>query len=56
MEKQGGQYGLHGVNVRKESNLAIDFVTARHQHLLNLIVMAISTKLRVVHLNVEIGT
>ena len=51
-QEQDGQYGLHGVNVRKDPKLAIDFVTTRLQYLLNQIVMASSTKLRAVHLNV----
>ena len=52
-QEQDGQHGLLGVNVRKDPKLAIDFVTTRLQFLLNQIVMAISTKLRAVHLNVE---
>ena len=51
-QEQDGQYGLHGVNVRKDPKLAIDFVTTRLQYHLNQIVMASSTKLRAVHLNV----
>ena len=52
-QEQDGQHGLLGANVRKDPKLAIDFVTTRLQYLLNQIVMAISTKLRAVHLNVE---
>ena len=54
-QEQDGQHGLLGANVRKDPNpnLAIDFVTTRPQYHLNQIVMAISTKLRAVHLNVE---